>query len=327
VNQQYSAVVVGLGRIGALYPSENIPRTHTAAYINNPKVNIIAGIDPNPETRQKFIELWGDNIKLFPSVDAMLNTGIHPDIVSICTTPEILQENIKDFRNHSPKIYFLEKPTVSTLKQSNKLLQLVGNIPAAINYHRCWDPKHQMFFENLDGKKISTVRVLYTKGLLNYASHIIALLIQHFGEVNFVTSSSEEQENTKLEDQSYKFTLHFKQGFSAIFQGFDDIDYDLLEIDAVTDAGIYSLKSGGCRQRYEKPVEDAFYPNYTSLTDCSLYVEDGQVEGLPQAVENIVSFLDKKTDNLECDLQCGLDVFKVIEQVKELYQNREFTGA
>jgi predicted dehydrogenase len=327
MNQQYTAAVIGLGRIGASFPSEGVPRTHTAAYINNTKVKLIAGIDPNPEARQNFRVLWGDDIKLFASVNVMLNSGIHPDIVSICTTPEILQENIKDFRNHLPKIYFLEKPTVSTLKQSNKLLQLVGNIPAAINYHRCWDPKHQIFFENLDGKKISTVRVLYTKGLLNYASHIIALLIQHFGEVNFVTSSSEEQENTKLEDQSYKFTLHFKQGFSAIFQGFDDIDYDLLEIDAVTDAGIYSLKSGGCRQRYEKPVEDAFYPNYTSLTDCSLDVEDGQVEGLPQAVENIVSFLDKKTDNLECDLQCGLDVFKVIEQVKELYQNREFTGA
>ena len=92
-----------------------------------------------------------------------------------------------------------------------------------------------------------------------------------------------------------------------------------MEVDFVTDAGIYSLKSAGCRQRYEKPIEDFFYPNYTSLADCSLNLEDGQVEGLPQAVENIVNFLDKKTDKLECDLQCGFNVFKIIQQVKSLY--------
>ena len=312
---------MGLGRIGALYPSENMPRTHTAAYINNSKVKMVAGVDPNPETKLKFRELWGDGIELFSSVYEMLSAGIYPDIVSICTRPETLQENIKDFRHHKPKVYFLEKPTVSTVGQSDFLQQLIGDIPTAINYHRCWDPKIKIFFENLDNKKIFTIRVLYTKGILNYASHIIALLIQNFGKISSVTVVTEKQERLESEDPSYDFTLEFKQGFNAIFQGFDNIDYDLLEMDIVTSAGIYSLKSGGCRQCYEKPVEDAFYPNYTSLVNCSLDVEDGQVEGLSQAVENIVSFLDKKTDKLECDLQRGLDVFQIMAQVEGLYQN------
>lgn len=92
MNQQYTAVVVGLGRVGALYPSENIPRTHTAAYINHPKVKLIAGIDPNPESREKFRVLWGDDIKLFSSVNVLLNSGIHPDIVSICTTQKYFKK-------------------------------------------------------------------------------------------------------------------------------------------------------------------------------------------------------------------------------------------
>ena len=120
-------------------------------------------------------------------------------------------------------------------------------------------------------------------------------------------------------DQSYSFILNFRQGFNAIFQGVDDIDYDLLEMDFITSSGIYSLKSGGCRQRHEKPVDGVFYPNYKSLDDSQLNVKDGQVEGLQQAVNNIVYYLDKKTDKLECNLKLSLNIFKIINKVKELY--------
>jgi len=317
----YTAAVIGLGRIGALYPSKNTPRSHTAAYIKNSKVRMVAGVDPDPDVRSKFRELWGGDIELFSSVGKMLDEWPNIDIVSICTTPDVLQKNVDDFSDYLPKIFFLEKPTISSAEQGNKLLQLTGITPVVVNYHRCWDPKHIFFFNKLNNKKIFSVRVLYSKGLINYASHIIALLIKNFGDVVSITQISEEKENRNIVDQSYKFTLHFKQGFSAIFQGFDNINYDLLEMDFITNSGIYSLKSGGCRQRYEEPTEDVFYPNYSSLTDLQLEVEDGQVEGLSQAVENIVDYLDKKTDKLECDLQLGLDVFKVIEQVRSLYQS------
>ena len=46
MNNIYSSVVIGLGRIGAIYPSKKIPRNHTAAYINHQNINLIAGIDP-----------------------------------------------------------------------------------------------------------------------------------------------------------------------------------------------------------------------------------------------------------------------------------------
>jgi hypothetical protein len=45
VNLEYTAAVIGLGKIGASYPSEGVPRTHTAAYLNHPKVNLVAAID------------------------------------------------------------------------------------------------------------------------------------------------------------------------------------------------------------------------------------------------------------------------------------------
>ena len=320
MNPGYTAAVVGLGRIGASYPSEGIPRTHTAAYLKHSKVNLVAGIDPDIQARKTFRLQWGKEVNLFPSIEDMFLSGLHPDIVSICTKPEILQINLQDIIKKPPKILFLEKPTVSTREQSDQILKITGNIPTAINYHRCWDPKIQNFFDNLIDKKILTVRVLYNNGLLNYATHIIALLISNFDEVISVAKVSNEKENLAITDQSYQFIIHFKKGFSAIFQGFDNINYDLLETDFITESGIYSLKSGGCRQRLEKPVDHAFYPNYSSLIDSNLKIEDAQVAGLEQAVENIVDFLDNKVDNLRCDLKCGLEVFNIIDQVKDLYR-------
>ena len=320
MNLEYTAAVIGLGKIGASYPSEGVPRTHTAAYLNHPKVNLVAAIDPNTQARDKFRSQWGGEIKLFSSVEDMFSSGVYPEIVSICTKPEVLQINLQDLIKQPPKILFLEKPTVSTREQSDQILKITGDIPTAINYHRCWDPKLQTFFDNLSDKKILTVRVLYTKGLLNYATHIIALLISNLGEVISVAKISNEKEDVTLVDQSYQFILHFKKGFNVLFQGFDNINYDLLETDFITESGIYSLKSGGCRQRYEKPVDNAYYPNYRSLTDSKLEIEDAQVEGLPQAVENIVDYLDDKVDKLQCDLKCGLEVYKIIEKVRDLYR-------
>ena len=59
MNPGYTAAVIGLGRIGASYPSEGVPRTHTAAYLNHPKVNLVAAIDPDIQARKIFRLQWG----------------------------------------------------------------------------------------------------------------------------------------------------------------------------------------------------------------------------------------------------------------------------
>ena len=313
----FTAAVVGLGRIGSSYPSSNTPRSHTAVYVNNDRIRMIAGVDPNPLAQLEFRNKWGNDINIFSSVNEMVTSGLCPDIVSLCTAPDILEQNVKDFVGCNPKAYFLEKPAISSEKQCIELVSAVGDTPVAINYHRCWDPKHKAFFQEIKTKKVFTIRVLYSKGIFNYASHIIALLIQNFGQVNSVTKISSHEESARIRDVSHSFSCNFDQEILAIFQGVDNINYDLLEIDFVTDKGIYSLKSGGCRQRVEKPVNSLFYENYPLLTDALIDEADGPVEGLTQAIDNIVNFLDKKINKLECDLQSAITVFKLINEINE----------
>lgn len=311
----YNTVVIGLGRIGSSYPSNENPRTHAEVYLKNKRTNLIAGVDPDNTARKNFLKKWGKNIPVFENVKAMLSK-IQPDIVSICVPTSSLINTVKHFSKKPPKLFFLEKPVLEDYRNSKNLVKIINKIPTAVNYHRCCDPSHTLFFNQI--KKLGTIisiRVIYNGGMFNTASHIIALLIKNFGEISNVRKLDIQKKNLKNIDPSFSFMLDFKCGIQTIFQGFDEIKYNLLELEMVTSSGIYSIKSGGCRKRIEKPKKNAFYPNYNQLIDSPCPMPDRQIEGLSQAVNNIVNFLDGKEKKIFCDLNISLEVSKVMTNV------------
>jgi len=311
----YKAVVVGLGRIGSSYLSNKNPRTHVEAYLKNKRTNLVGVVDTDNEARKKFKRKWGKNIPIFSSVASMLSK-IQPDIVSICVPTRLIINVVEHFSKKLPKLFFLEKPVLVDYDNSKSLIRAINKIPAAVNYNRCWDPSHIFLFNQIRKlNDIISIRVIYNGGMFNTSSHIIALLIKNFGKVSNVRKFNVQAYNSKNTDPSYSFILDFKCGIYAVFQGFDEIRYDLLELEMITNSGIYSIKSGGCRKRYEKPKKNAFYPNYNQLIDIPYPIPDGQIEGLSQAVKNIVNFLDGKDKSLLCDLSISLEVFKIMKNV------------
>lgn len=254
----YNAVVIGLGRIGSSYSSNKIPRTHVEVYLKNKKINLIGVVDTNKDAREKFKRKWGNSIPVFTSVKAMLSK-IQPEIVSICVPTNSLINVVKYFLKKPPKLFFLEKPLLENYVNSKSLVRTINKIPTAVNYHRCWDPSHNLFFDKI--KKLNvivSVRVIYNGGMLNASSHIIALLIKNFGKILNVRKLNIQKYNLKKTDPSFSFILYFKHGIHAVFQGFDELDYDLLELEIITSSGIYSIKSAGCRKRLEIPKKKCF---------------------------------------------------------------------
>ncbi len=312
----YQAVVIGLGRVGSSYQSINTSRTHIGAYSQNQRISVAAGVDPNTEARKKFSKKWGNDIPVYSSVEEML-VYIKPDIVSVCVPPPILTDIVAEFLQHPPKLFFLEKPVVVDKADLRKLLKVINNVPTAVNYHRCWDPAHNRFFSNvLKSGDVISIRILYNKGMFNYASHMISLLIKYFGEVANVGKMPTKTHNSMKQDPSFSFFLEFFRGFYAVFQGFDNISYDLLELEIMTTKGMFSLKSGGCRRQVEKPKKNVFYPDYTQLVNIPYSESDTPVQGLDQAVENFINYLDGIDNELSCDLSLSLQVIDVMCEVK-----------
>lgn len=315
MSNSYQAAVIGLGKIGSLYPSNKNPRTHVEAYLKNKSINLVAGVDTDNKARNKFLKKWGKNIPVFSSVKAMLSK-MKPDIVSVCVPTSSLINVIEDFSKNLPKLFFLEKPVIVDHGVLKIFIKAINKIPTAVNYHRCWDPSHILFFDQIrKSSDVISIRVFYNGGMFNTSSHIIALLIKNFGKILNVKKLYVQTHNSKKKDPSFSFILDFECGIQAAFQGFDEITYNLLELEMITSTGIYSIKSGGCRKRLEVPKKNYFYPNYTQLIDVPHPMPDRQIEGLPQAVKNIVNFLDGKDKNLECDLNLSLEVSKIINKI------------
>lgn len=317
----YTAAVIGLGRIGSSYPSEENPRTHAEVYLKSKRINLIAGVDPDNNARKNFLKKWRKNIPVFENVEAMLRI-LQPDIVSVCVPTCSLINTVKHFLKNPPRLFFLEKPVIENYNNSKVLIKAIDKIPTAVNYHRCWDPSHNSFFNQAKkSSKIMTIKVIYNGGMFNAASHIIALLIKNFGKVSNFTTLKTQGHNVKNKDPSFSFIINFDCGIQGIFQGFDEIKYNLLELEMITSSGIYSLKSGGCRKRIEKPKKNAYYTNYYQLVDSYNSLKDGQVQGLSQAIKNIINFLDGKDKKLLCDLDLSLNVSKIMSKIYKQYKN------
>ncbi len=318
MNEVYTAAVVGLGRIGSEYPSLTVPRSHAAAYMNNKRTKLVAGIDPDSDKQKAFIELWGNDIPVFESV-ATMRKELTPDIISLCVLPAQALDIIEQYSDMPPKCWYVEKPLLENIEHRNRLLQVVNDVPMAVNYHRCWDPAHVEFFNKVkESSPVRAIHTTYNHGLFNYASHMVALLIHHFGTVRDVKTLDVGEINVaKAEDPSSSFILYFDTGFEAVFRGMDEIDYDILETTIVCERGIYELKSAGCRRRRETPKTDAFYPGYRQLIEKKWPLPDSQVEGIAQALDNIVDFLDGRCESIASDIKLGMDVFDVLWQVTE----------
>ena len=317
MSYSYRAAVIGLGKIGSSYPSNEVPRTHTEVYLKNKKINFVAGVDTDDSARKDFSHRWGHEVPVFSTVKDMLSK-IQPDIVSICVPTSKLIYVIKEFSKKPPKLFFLEKPVINNFDNSKSILDAINKVPTAVNYHRCWDPSHTRFFEKiLTSGTVISVRVIYNKGMFNYASHIITLLSCYFGRVLNIRNMEVQTHNIKNLDPSFSFILDFNYGVQAVFQGFDEIQYDLLELEMITTSGVYSIKSAGCRKRQELPKKSVFYPNYTQLIDAPYHEQDRQVEGLVQAVNNIINFLDGKDQRLFCNLETSLEASKIMCKIKK----------
>ena len=82
-HRKYKAAVIGVGKAGGGGPKGGghaIGYTHAQMFQSDPRVQLVAGADPNPQNLSAFAEKFTVPL-LYPSAAAMF-TNITPDIVS-----------------------------------------------------------------------------------------------------------------------------------------------------------------------------------------------------------------------------------------------------
>ncbi len=185
----YSALVVGLGRIGAGYDYNSdhskTVTTHASALNTHTDFCLVGGVDRDSSARARFVEKF--HLPAFYSLSHAL-CKISPQIIVIATpTISHLPIFLEAITAH-PKAIIVEKPFGANLQDTETMARVakVAGVTLLINYVRRYEPGTNILKQKIaDGLfgEIYNGSVVYCKGLMNNGSHFIDLLDFLIGEV------------------------------------------------------------------------------------------------------------------------------------------------
>jgi predicted dehydrogenase len=294
----WDAAIIGLGRIASGYDGDawtGVPRSHAGAILARSDVRLSAVCDPDPDARRAFAENWQTAIPVYESVDALLRDHL-PDIAVIACPPASQHAVLDVVIARRPRLIFCEKPFCSSLGQASQAAAAAANVgvPIIVNYHRRFDSRFPELRERLIGLGApKAVVVCYRKGLFNYGSHIVDLLMYLFGPIVSVESARAAGVDLAAHpDPSLSCRLRFASGFDAQLVGIDDVDYELIEFDILYSRHKFSLALGGYSIIESRCENSVHYPNYDTLVAVQPPLAVGPVSGLEPAYDAIAALLD-----------------------------------
>ena len=263
-------IILGLGRIGAgnIGLAGNIPLSHLGAALSVGGFEIQGLIDPSEKKRRLVVENYP---KINPdivvdSLDALQST--HGAAIVIATPPEKRLELVTKLLNTKPGLLIIEKPLATDFETGQKIVTLcaAANTELRVNFNRRFDRRH-IDLRAIAPSNPKTIILRYGKGLYNYGSHLIDLLMNWYGPINSVQAIGNEcgLELNNEQDRNISFCCHLEAGFDAYCIGIDGLSYDQFEIDIFDEDSRLEIADGGAIVRQYSPQTSKHYAGYTQL--------------------------------------------------------------
>lgn len=320
VQTKITVSIIGLGKIGAGFDLDGATeaRTHLGVLVNNEKYEIKSLVDSDINKLEKIKLKW-------PAIDPSIFRQVMPvsmmksDLLVIATPSHLRHEVIAPaLEIYNPKVLIIEKPLALSSDEGEKILNEVTErkIHAYVNFHRRFDENHQNFFSKLT-KKPSKVVVRYSKGLFNYASHMLDLILNHYGSVHSVQSMGDETVLKTVNDINYSFILRLHNGTEVIFLAMNHVAYDQLELDVYEDRCVYKIRNAGTEMTKEELIEDLYYPGYAQLGGSQNLKLPSIISATKGLYENVAKYFGQHDRIIGCTIQEALYNIKVLEAVVE----------
>lgn len=313
------AAIVGCGNISGFLdsPSDKHISTHAHAYMLHSSTKLIAVCDPNAEQREKFISIWGKEIRGYGTLTELL-AHEKIDILSICSPTIFHAQGLKEALQDSNITSVLcEKPLVQTQEELKKLLPLLQKSKKniLINFIRRYDPGIQALKKTLISKDLGELlhfNASFTKGLYHNGSHMLELIEYLCGSIHSIKANRIISADDDLYGAFYLETalthgsVHNEQGDN----------YALFELELVLSRGRIKIKESGHRIEIETVQASKRYPGYFSLEHKET-LEDTMQKNL----FNSLSILLREKEN-EIILEEHLRLSQKLLDIKEnLYTN------
>jgi predicted dehydrogenase len=183
--------IVGLGRMGAGYPdAAGQPRNHLSAAARADGIRVTALIDSDPLQLRKAGGLpEAGGAKLLDSLDQLPVDAV--DVLVDATGNGDRSPVIRQAVACGVDVVILEKPVAASPVEAGLLHRTVQNsaVKVRVNVQRRLDPRHLAIRSELKPRP-QTVLAAYGKGLQNYGSHLVDLILDWMGAVAEVRANN-----------------------------------------------------------------------------------------------------------------------------------------
>ncbi len=139
VNGQYTAALVGCGRIGyslGLDAKREQPASHTMAFLDNKRIRIAAGCDSDIEK----LSVWHKAVPAARSYQRSedMYREVRPDIITVAVPEEFHKAEALAAIAARPKLVILEKPVALNSREAQdiKNASTEAGVPVMINHER-----------------------------------------------------------------------------------------------------------------------------------------------------------------------------------------------
>lgn len=303
------AAVIGLGRAGS-GDRGNPSRSHVGAILAVDGLVLAAAVDPSPRAREAARENWDlpASVALLARTEDLAEGSC--DVIAVAAPTELRRQTVSVALAKKPKVLIVEKPLARTPAEAEELIAAARkkSVALRVNFHRRLDPDHAAFRAALPADPLHVI-VHYGKGLFNYASHMVDLLVAWFGPVEMVESLSMSGD---APDPNVTFRLRMARGFDALFVGLDGLSYDQFEAEFYLPGGKFELVSGGVEKRRARTVPDRFYKGYMQLDDAEEMFPPKPVGGFRELYKSVRDHLVNGTPLAGCGPDDALHVMAVL---------------
>ncbi|HWO93202.1 MAG TPA: Gfo/Idh/MocA family oxidoreductase, partial [Dehalococcoidia bacterium] len=217
----------------------------------------------------------------------------------VATPPAGRATTIRQLLDGGCAIIVVEKPLADSYDEGRRIVDACAAAGATlrVNFNRRFDPAYRRFRARLPGRPLALVAV-YGKGLRNYASHMIDLVMEWFGPV--VAAQALCGQPLGDGDPSIAFRVALRDGPDLIATGIDGIAYDQFELDLYFRDRRFQLANGGAEKRCSTGVSGWLYPSYVHLAPGQLIEPVTPVGGYRELHEAIWQHLSVGTPMPGC---------------------------
>jgi len=328
----YSALICGLGSIGALkpdaydYPGRTPALTHAHALYANGHFDRIALYDSSEERTSRALAKWPGTTSVYGEASlAEYLRERKPEVVIIATPTSTHYEMVCRILDIcAPPVLIIEKPCGNSFEQCFKMSERLSSkgTKTIVNYTRRFEKYHQAVKAALDQKtygEIQQCRCIYTRGLYREASHAVDLFNWWFGgivdcmEIVFGHDRASWNDGEPL-DVTISAALCYKRCPHVFLTPADGRNYAIFEIDILCEKARVRLDLNGRFLSITTPDQSTYGP-YMQMPIAGRYEETELIDVLGSLYRHVIDCLETDAQPA-CTIYDALYVHDVLEMIK-----------